>query len=111
VGWREIAIALRGLVARRRDPVAFRPAALPGAAAFGERLDGALRAAAASPGPGEAALALAGLLEGRLEDLTPELPDLADRAWHRPQSYDRGPRRRVDDGHMMFLAWFLFILD
>ena len=81
MGWRELAAALRAFVARRRDAVVFRPAPLPGAAAFGERfapLDGALRTAAASPGRGEAALALAGLLEGRLEELTPELPDLAD---------------------------------
>src|SRR6267154_4188614 len=37
----------------------------------------------------------------RLEELTPELPDLPDWVGHGSQGYDARPRRRVDDGHRL----------
>src|ERR1700730_7990321 len=39
--------------------------------------------------------------EGRLEELTPELPDLADGIGHGPQRYNSRPRRCVDYGHRL----------
>src|ERR1700681_3257624 len=79
---------------RLAGSVVLRPAAVARLSAAG-RLD-------LPPGrPALGAFALDGLFEGRLEELTPELPDLADRARHGPQSDDRGPRRGVDDGHRL----------
>src|SRR5260370_1394958 len=53
----------------------------------------------ASDLPALFALALVCLLGGRLEELTPELPDLADWARQGPERYNRRPGRRVDDRH------------
>ena len=41
-----------------------------------------------------------GRFEGRLEELTPELPDLADWVGHGPQANDR-PGRGVHDGDVL----------
>lgn len=47
------------------------------------------------------ALIREGRLEGRLEELTPELPDLADWVGHGSQGYDPRPRRCIDDSHWL----------
>src|SRR5258708_27203163 len=85
-GCPERAVAFRTVLAGRRAPVALRLGVVARFAGFRRDL--------ASDLPALFALALVCLLGGRLEELTPELPDLAVWARQGPERYNRPPGRR-----------------